>query len=173
MWRSFHGTFGKSMRTAPLSMKLGLLDRSVLPIASYRMSRWPFQVHAAKRIDRTQTKMIRTLIGQRPRPDEDPAGFMIRCNRVAADTARNRGCWSNLWRKRVIDWSSHLHRDQNQSSWASKTLHFHGKAWLQEQRRLHAVGERTSLTAGRPCTRSFPGIVHKRWHDGVDTAMEL
>ena len=44
------------MRTAPLNVKLAQLKRYVLPIASYRMSRWPYQVHTTKRIDRTQTR---------------------------------------------------------------------------------------------------------------------
>jgi len=63
MWRSFYGNFGKRMRKAPLKTKLGQLQRCLLPIAAYRMSRWPFQAYAAKRIDRTQTKMVRILMG--------------------------------------------------------------------------------------------------------------
>ena len=172
MWSAFYGNFGKTMRHAPLQVKVKLLNRAVLPSASYRMSRWPFQVHSAKRIDRTQTKMIRILMNLKLQPGEDPEAFVHRRNHAAAYEARQQGRWSNLWRKRVINWNEHCRRVQNQNSWASKALQYHGKSWLQEQRRLHAVGEFSSLTPGRTCTRSFPGIVHKRWHDGVDTAMQ-
>jgi hypothetical protein len=173
MWRAFYGNFGKTMRDAPLQLKIKLLDRAVLPSASCRMSRWPYQVQSAKRIDRTQTKMIRILMNLKMKQDEDPETFVRRRNRAAAHEARRRGCWSTLWRKRVTNWNEHLGRERNQNSWAAKTLHFHGKTWLQEQRRLHAVGQHSSLSAGRTGTRSFPGIVHKRWHDGVDTAMTV
>ena len=170
MWRSFYGNFGKTMQNAPLKMKVDLLHRSVLPIAACRMSRWPYQVHSAKRIDRTQTKMIAILMNLRPQPGDDPEMFVRRRNRAAASEARNRGRWSETWRKRVIEWNGHLGRELNQKSWAYKTLHYHGKAWLQEQRRIHAVGQNGSLIAGRTGTRAEPGIVHRRWHDGVDVA---
>ena len=170
MWKSFYGNFGKKMRTAPLNVKLAQLKRCVLPIASYRMSRWPYQVHTTKRIDRTQTKMVRILIGTRVQAGEEPEDFLLRRNRLASVTARRHGNWSRIWAKQVTDWNNHLHRDRNKHSWAAKTLHYHDAAWLQDQRRIHAAGEHSSLLAGRTCTRAFPGIVHKRWHDGVDVA---
>ena len=116
MWRCFFGNFGKSMCTAPLDMKLAQLKRCVLPIASYRMPRWPYQVHSAKRLDRTQAKMTRILIGTRVYEGEDPATFLRRRNRLAAVTARQQGKWSQVWARRVVDWSSHLQRDRNHSS---------------------------------------------------------
>ena len=173
MWRSFFGNFGRSMNSAPLEKKLSLLDRAVLPIASYRMSRWPFQVHAAKRIDRTQSKMIRILMRERFQPGDDPATFVLRRNRAAAGVARRRGLWSSVWRKRVIDWNDHLGRELNKNSWAAKTLTFHGKEWLQEMRRIHSSGASSSLVAGRTGTRANRGIVRRRWHDGVDVAKSI
>ena len=91
MWRSFYGNFGKSMRHAPLKKKLGLLNKAVLPIASYRMSRWPFQTHAANRIDKTQIKMISILLGLRVQPEEDPAAFVRRRGREARRVANQCG----------------------------------------------------------------------------------
>ena len=95
------------------------------PVASYRMSRWPYQVHSAKRIDRTQTKMIGILMNFRMQTGEDPAAFVRRRNRAAAQVANNPGRWSAIWRKRVVDWSEHLERERNQHSWAAKILHHH------------------------------------------------
>ena len=128
---------------------------------------------AAKRIDKTQNKMIGVLLGLRCKPGEDFATFALRRNREASRVAATCGRWSEVWRKRVINWNSHLGRARNSKSWAAKTLHYHEKTWLQQQRLLHLVGQWGSLLAGRTGTRAMPGIVHKRWHDGVDTAMDL
>ena len=126
--------------------------------------------HAGQRSGRTQSKMVRGLIGCRVREGEDSASFVQRRNRLASTTARRHGTWSKIWAKKVTDWNSHLQRDRNRHSWAAKVLRFHGAQWLQDQRRIHAVGQQGSLVAGRTCTRAFPGIVHRRWHDGVDVA---
>ena len=75
MW-TFYDNFGKTVKDAPLQMKITLLNRAVLPSASCRMSRWPYQVQSAKRIDRTQTKMIRILMNVDSKPDEDPEAFV-------------------------------------------------------------------------------------------------
>ena len=104
---------------------------------------------------------------------EDPAAFVMRRNRAAAGVARRRGLWSDVWKKRVIAWNAHLGRELNKNSWAAKTLHFHGKEWLQQRRRMFAVGSQGSLLAGRTETRAGRGIVHRRWHDGVDHAKAL
>ena len=170
MWKAFYGNFGKSMRKAPLETKLGQLKKCVLPIASYRMSRWPYQLQAAKRLDRTQTKMIRILMRNKMQAHEDPADYMRRSNRVAAAKAKECGRWSDKWKHQVTLWDAHLKRDRNQNSWAAKLLKYHDASWLQEQRVIHAVGEWSSVIAGRTGTRAQPGIVHKRWHDGVQTA---
>lgn len=151
------------MHSAPVPTKLKLLQRAVLPIASYRMPRWPYQASSASRVDRMQTKMVGILMGLRMQSGEDPAIFVRRRNRAAARVAKQHGRWSTLWCKRVTSWHDHLNRPQNSSSWASKT-------WLQEQRRVHAVGGHASFTAGRTCTRVSRGVVHRRWHDGVDVA---
>jgi len=137
------------------------------------MSRWPYQVHTAKRIDRTQTKMMRILIGSRMREGEDPAEFAHRSNRLASAAASQHGNWSRIWGKKVLDWNAHLQRERNQRSWAAKILHYHDADWLQNQRAIHAVGQYSSLTAGRTCTRAQRGIVHRRWHDGVSVASDL
>ena len=73
----------------------------------------------------------------------------------------------------VTQWDAHLKRDRNDGSWAAKMLKYHDADWLQEQRRTHAVGEWSSLTAGRTRTRAQAGIVHRRWHDGVQMASYL
>ena len=158
------------MHSAPMPTKLKLMQHAVLPIASYRMPRWPYQTCSASRLDRTQTKMIGILLGLRRQAFEDTGDFLKRRNRAAAGVARQQGRYSAVWRKRVIDWHSHLGREVNHSSWAAKTLHYKGKAWLQEQRRIHAVGQHSSLIAGRTCTRAAQGVLHRRWHDGVDVA---
>ena len=137
------------------------------------MSRWPYQTNAANRIDKTQTKMISILLGLRVQPEEDPAAFIRRRGREARRVANQSGSWSSVWRRQVTNWSEHLNRGRNAKSWAAQTLHYHGKQWLMDQRQIHSVGQWGSLLAGRTCTRVAPGIVHKRWHDGVDVALNV
>lgn len=149
------------------------LQRCVLPIVAYRMSRWPYQTHAAKRIDRTQTKMVCIHMGTKKRECEEPAGFVQRSSRLAAVKAREYGRWSHTWGRLVTGWDEHLKRPLNLHSWAAKMLKYHGAEWLQEQHILHADGESSSLMAGRTGTRAQSGIVHRRWHDGVDRAQSL
>ena len=114
--------------------------------------------------------MIRTLMREQFQAGDDPASFVIRRNRAAVGVARRRGLWSVVWKTRVKNWCDHLGRALNKDSWAAKTLVFHGKEWLQERRRMFAVGSNSSLSAGRTDTRAHRGIVHRRWHDGVDSA---
>ena len=162
-----------SMQHAPLEHKLRLLNRVVLPVASYRMSRWPCQVHAANRLDKTQTKMIGSLLGMKFQPGDDPATFALRRNHAAAKIATQSGRWSSIWRKQVTNWNAHFQRPRNHRSSAYHTLHYHGKHWLQEQRVTHSVGQCGSMFAGRTCIRAMLGIVHRRWHDGVDAANDV
>ena len=135
------------------------------------MSRWPYQRCAARRLDRTQTKMVRILMVCKYEPFDDPASYAKRCNRLASSVASQHGRWSSIWRQRVVNWNSHLDRARNHRSWAAKTLLWHGREWLQEQR-IANCGQWGSMLAGRTDTRAAPGIVHKRWHDGVDVAFE-
>jgi len=171
MWRAFYANFGKRMRNAPRQDKIKLLNRAVLPIATYRMPRWPYQRTAAQRVDRTQGKMLSIALGVKVMADETPAAFVRRRNLIVSQAATSAGRWSNIWKSRVSKWSQHLNRPRNGNSWAAKTLHYHGKEWLQQQRITHAIGQFGSMLAGRTCTRSFPGVIHKRWHDGVDLAL--
>ena len=170
MWRAFFGNFGKSMRNAPKHEKIKLLNRAVLPIATYRMPRWPYQRTAAKRLDRVQNKMLSIALGVKAMAHETPEGFVRRRNRVVCEAATETGRWSATWKSRVCKWNEHLNRAHNGHSWAAKTLQYHGKEWLQQQRILNAVGQFGSMLAGRTCTRSIQGVIHKRWHDGVDLA---
>lgn len=88
------------MTTSPLNEKLKLLERTVLPI--YRRSRWPYQTHASKTIDRIQTRMIGILIGSRMRPGEDSTAFCMRRNRDAARVANSAGEFSAVWKICVL-----------------------------------------------------------------------
>ena len=107
-----------------------------------------------------------------PSIPDDPASFARRRNREVSQIVGQSGKWSAVWKKRVLAWNAHLQRDRNKHSWAARILHYHGKDWLQEQRRMNSIGQWWSILAGRTGTRAQAGIVHKRWHDGVDLAAE-
>ena len=149
--------------------RLKLLNRAAFPIAAYRMTRWPYQKEAAKWLDRVQNSMTSKLLQLKPQLSETEEAYVRRRNRMPSEAAAKHGRWSAKWAARVVSWHDHLLRPLNSSSWAAKTLQFHGRDWLQKQRIMHSSGHFT-LSFGRTRTRAGQGKVHQRWHDGLALA---
>ena len=109
---------------------------------------------------------------------EGAESYVRRRGRAARKQCAHHGLWSQQWFKRAIAWDEHLSRRRNFHTWASKLREHRGKTWLMHRRASFApstasVVSPASATAGRTGTRSFPGIVHTRWHDGVDFAKSI
>ena len=103
-------------------------------------------------------------------PGEEPAEFVKRRARLAAAACRRSGEWHRRYAARVRAWYDHLNRPLNARSWPAQLLHHRGKAWLIGQR---LASGSLSLYGGRTGTRSFPGRVHARWHDGAELAEQF
>ena len=147
-----------------------LLQRAVLPQMDCRCSCWPPQVQIASEIDRTQRKMVATILGVVRLPDEAIEDFVKRRGRLAARCCKQNGLWSKRWFQRAVRWDEHLARQRDSESWSSKIRCYRDRSWLM-QRRLD-VGS-SSAIAGRTNTRSAPGKVHSRWHDAIHYARSL
>ena len=119
--------------------------------------------------DRAQRKFILSGLKIPPTPFEDADAFVRRRGRIAKAHALSAGLWSRRHCQRVKDWHSHLHRDRNMHSIASRFLRHHDFHWFLA-RRLEAGS--ASLFAGRTRTRNAPGGVATRWHDGHRFASE-
>ena len=140
------------------------MTRAVTPVLRSRCSRWPVVQCVAKELDAIQTRMVAILMRARRQEHETMQQFVRRRNQMASRECGRAGRWSAMWFRRVIAWHDHLGRPANAASWPALLLHFRGEELLQ---RTHAAMGSSSVHAGRTGTRAFPGVVRRRWHDGV------
>ena len=109
---------------------------------------------------------------------EEVDAYVRRRGEAARKKNSEHGVWSNHWFGRALDWDEHLARPRNLASWPAKLRDYRGRQWLIERRASFApsvASRRSSVSvfAGRTGTRSFPGKVHTRWHDGIDYARSM
>ena len=104
---------------------------------------------------------------------EEVPEFVRRRGKIARKLCKDQGLWSQRWYSRVIKWDRHLSQSRNTYSWSSRLRTFHGSDWLFLQRMsfIKAASNTVSVLAGRTGTRTFPGKVFARWHDGVNNAL--
>ena len=170
-WKKFWANLGSvSARCLPIVSRLRLIDRGVAPLLGFLCSRLLPQRRILAEVDSLQRKMIACSERLPRRALEDVGEYCRRRGREAGSLARRAGLWSHLWCKRVVDWSNHMLRERNSSSWASRLLAYKGCTWLQQCR---SSMNSASAHSGRTGTRMLPGRVHCRWHDGVDAAEDI
>ena len=168
MWRAFYANCAAtSSGKLSVANKMRLLRRCVVPGFDYRNTRWPPSRQLEKEVDAVHRKMIALILRTPKHPEEDVPSFVRRRGRLASVVADAHGKWSRQHHARVIAWAQHLERSRNQLSWAAALLHWRGRAWL--ARRRVDQGS-VSAEAGRTRTRSAPGFVAVRWHDGLEWA---
>ena len=175
LWRAYWCNPGsKAAAKAGIDARYKLLQRAVAPHLDFRCSRWPPQLQVAKEIDRTQRKMIASILNISRLPAEPADVFLRRRGQIAGRFCREKGLWSQRWFKRAVQWDDHLARPRNEATWAAKLRTYRDREWF-IQRRCHllpARGNVSSATAGRTGTRSNGGKVFMRWHDGILLAQE-
>ena len=177
LWRAFWSNPGaRTVRHLGLDSKLRLLQRAVTPALDFRCSRWPPQPQIARELDIVQRKMISSIMRIERGPVESIDLFHQRRGRVAAQVARDQGLWSRRWWQRAQMWDEHLARSRNSSAWSSRLRTHRDRRWFTE-RRANLLGNQhsqsaLSVTAGRTQTRTAPGKVHMRWHDGIHLAKD-
>ena len=132
----------------PLRCKLALLTRATRCIADQHIVRWPFTVHRAGDVYRTQRKMLQVCEALQQLAGESLESFCRRKARTA-----------NRLQKRVVKWDAHIRRDPN-FSWPSDLLKVRSETELQQRRWLWS----------RPRTRVTPGFTNARWTECVQHA---
>ena len=174
MWKAFWCNSGsKQARGLPEVERMKLLSRSVLPVATFRMSRWPPQVTISNEIDSVQMKMTSTSLRMRLQPGEEPEAFVRRRARIARDLCNRSGWWSRVWHERSCHWDEHIRRHPD--SPAGAMVLWHGADWLRQRRSVFAASNPIRATAwtttsGRTDTRVRAGYVAKRWDEGIEWA---
>ena len=145
------------------------LNKFVVPVGTWRWSRWPLQKHYLHELDRMQREMCSGFLHITRRPGEDGLDFLIRRRRAVRDGLRTSVKFSDMWVDRVRKWSGHMKRHPLHH--CSRMLSWHSAAWLRSKRYEHLPTvtnmTRWSLSAGMTGTRSYRGKVQARWESGL------
>ena len=158
MLRAFVGNQDKGLRRAAERSKLRFLNTSVLSIARYRFSRWPFQRTYASNLDRLQRKLLAITFDIRPRSEEPWDSFTLRRRAETHALATRTGRWSQAWARSQISWDAHIRRGHDKQAWTPQILGFRDSAWLSLQRIFASHG-----TESRLGTRVVQGRPKPRW----------
>ena len=169
MWAAFFANCKPSIGAVTLRKRLQLLNSFVVPIASFRWSRWPFSVGYAKQIDQTQVHMVSILMDLPPVEGEGAEDFFRRRNLQAGRLAAQTGRWSELWAMSVRNWANHVDRGHDEAAWSTQIYNTRSREWLAAQRLLHVRGSHASRTR----TRVLHGKVHRRYFEGVERANSI
>ena len=162
MWGAFwaNASAAGTMKL-PLQLRLKLLLRAVVPILDFKCSRWPPQRQIANELNAVQRKMVAILLRLTPTDGETREQFVRRRGRAARQLCLQCGIWSSRWFRRALDWDAHNRRERNDFTWAAKLVDFRAADYLSQRRAFYN---------GRTATRSQPGYVSRRWHDGIALA---
>ena len=162
-WRAFFANCaGANVERIPLSHKMTLIQRSVVPILRFKWSRWPFTIWRAQQMDAMQRRMYTIIMRLRRAVGQTVQSFVRSRGRKAADLQRSQGAWSKSWAHAILSWASHLERDRNSATWA---------AILASIRSPQELAERRAAFAS-PFTRSVPGYIRRRWFESISIADE-
>ena len=139
-------------------------------------------------LDVLQRKMVSMAMDNTRLPVETWVDFVRRSSRTASSWIESHSTWwSRDWFLRSMAWNDHLRRDLERQlsfvlsnihsstcfSWASILFSWHAHEWLSAQRVFFSRSRSTGSLSSRPGTRSIHGIVHKRWHEGIEYAQRI
>ena len=157
-WRAFFGNcVSKSSLRMPVTARLTLLQRAVLPILRFRWTRWPFTVSRGRLLDGVQRRMMGIILGIRMAPGETPEVFGRRRAGTISALQKKTGHWSKHWARAVVAWAEHLERPRNNKTWAARLSAVRPPDELAWRRQVF----------GRPQTRAASGFIRRRWWESI------
>ena len=171
MWKAFRNNAGALELRGKQKSQVRVFHRAVTPMFTYRCSRWPWAITAAKKANRTQSLMFGRMMGLKRAPDQSVADFCSNRHIKTSKLAANTGQLSNIWADRVLRWSDHLERPRNACSWAAQAYQIQRADWLRE-RRQHFVCNNRSLEAGETGNRALALAPKLRFEDLLDAALD-
>ena len=169
MWRCFYANCTREhlgCSTIATGYRLRLLNRCILPIMTFRSTRWPFTSKKAATIDRMQAKMIAHILSLKPTPDEPIQNFHMRVARTVGVEVKALGRWSCYWATYQIRWAEHLERESVRGSFIGRIYACQREDWLQQCRRVFLSSTR-SLWAGGTGTRVANCAPKVRWERSI------
>ena len=142
-------------------MLLRRIQRFDLPFLRYRFPRWTFYKSLALKLDRVQRRMILIVLATKLIEGEDLSVFYRRRAKLATAEQKSQRAWSEVWAGCVVSWGAHVLRNSGNAFFVAQLNGVMGSSELSQRR---------SLNSCRPCTRTSPGIIVRRWWDGVDNS---
>jgi len=160
-WKAFFANcMTRHSAQMPVTSRLSLLSRAVLPVLRFRWTRWPFTISRAQLLDGVQGRMLSIILGIRPLPDETPERFVRRRGTSISSLQKKIGYWGKRWASAVVGWAEHLERPRNASTWAARVSAVRSPFELEHRRQVF----------GRPQTRMGSGFIRRRWFESVEFA---
>ena len=162
-WRQLWANRGKPIfKSFRVRLKMKRLNALVFPILNFRLSRWPFSVTKAKRLDHLQRKMVGIVCGVRLLAGESFEVYWRRRNRFISELI-GRNTWSSIWAKRVSTWHDHVQRNTLGFCWSTQLSDCNTHEFLEARRHDNC---------GRPHVRSVSGWASARWYESVPVAIK-
>ena len=162
----------------PFDLRALLLSRTVLSAITWLFGRWPLQKSVSAELDQLQSRFLGILSKCRRDTHESLDSWFKKRQRVGRALAGKIGFWSDVWRKRVLDWEAHICRSDGRNHVHCKMRKWHDLDWLQDKRLQFVAANgvswgRNTPLAGRLGTRKASGQPQPRWGEGVALAHEL
>ena len=179
LWKIFWSNAAhRSTNRLPFDLRALLLSRTVLSAITWLFGRWPLQKSVSAELDQLQSRFLGILSKCRRDAHESLESWFKKRQRVGRALAGKIGFWSDVWRKRVLDWEAHICRSDGRNHVHCKMRKWHDLDWLQDKRLQFVAANgvswgRNTPLAGRLGTRKASGQPQPRWGEGVALAHEL
>ena len=162
--KSFFANAGnKRFLSAPVHLKIALIDRTTKPVWRYRCPRWLASKGILQSESRPLNLMIAAVERLKPLQGESLDAFFLRRKQSASRLARSHGSWEAEHVRLCRTWFEHLSRPASYRSFASKLVRHKDAGWLRSWRRAL----RPTSADKEVGTRVHAGPVAARWEESL------
>ena len=151
--------------------RLKQVDRLLMPIVTYRWSRWPYHEKRAGQLDKLQRDLIKMCMRRKKRKDQTKEEFHLQVMQEASRRAKEVGKWSERWAKDVLKWHAHCSRGHS-NAWSHHVEGWRSQQWMQARRQYFDRETKEHGTRYATNTGATRVVPRTRWEEGVAKAEE-